>query len=223
MRSPPPDTTTVRPFPLPGMNSMMLVPNRRGTIDLPDPLEAALAPPADESEDARAARVLAESRARAVSASIDAQLARERDGRKRRSEVKILLLGQSESGKSTTLKRESLPTSFPLFSLRAICAPAPLARAHARLRPALVGECPSIPRALSTAPRLHADHACTRAAATSPVLSRPALSRPRAILAPLLGSAAPRARTHMAHEITGAARGYIQARGPPREPPAPIN
>jgi hypothetical protein len=64
-----------------------------------DPLAAAIAPPKNESPAARAARLRAEAEARRVSEEIDEQLKLDRAARRRhRPCVKILLLGQSESG-----------------------------------------------------------------------------------------------------------------------------
>jgi guanine nucleotide-binding protein alpha-1 subunit len=87
-------------------STLKLVPNRRRTFSDPDPLAAALEPPANETDTERHRRLRREAEAKAVSDNIDAQLARERLERKKKKEVRILLLGQSESGKSTTLKRE---------------------------------------------------------------------------------------------------------------------
>jgi len=73
---------------------------------LADPFEAALRPPPGETPAQRDARILAEHRAKQVSDAIDEQLRVERAELKKSSpDVRILLLGQSESGKSTTLKR----------------------------------------------------------------------------------------------------------------------
>lgn len=83
-----------------------LVPNRRRTFSDPDPLLAAMQPPPNETPAARAARLRAEQDAQRVSDGIDAMLLNERTERRKRREIKVLLLGQSESGKSTTLKRE---------------------------------------------------------------------------------------------------------------------
>jgi tRNA U34 5-carboxymethylaminomethyl modifying GTPase MnmE/TrmE len=83
-----------------------LQPNRRRTFSNPSPFEQAILPPADESEAERAARVQHEREAKAVSDGIDAQIALDKQHSRKRREVKVLLLGQSESGKSTTLKRE---------------------------------------------------------------------------------------------------------------------
>ena len=80
-------------------------PNRRRSLS--DPLAAALLPPENESPTERAARLRAESDAKKISDNIDEMLRQERLERKKsRAEVHVLLLGQSESGKSTTLKRE---------------------------------------------------------------------------------------------------------------------
>lgn len=80
----------------------------------PDPLTAALQPPPNESPEDRDKRIQDELDAKRVSELIDEQLHKERSERKKvRSEVSVLLLGQSESGKSTTLKRESARSSSP--------------------------------------------------------------------------------------------------------------
>lgn len=99
------------PLPLPPLHVMPAhkleypIPRRR---TLSDPLTAALLPPPDESPSAREHRLKAEIDAKKVSDSIDDMLRQERSERKRsKPEVTVLLLGQSESGKSTTLKRES--------------------------------------------------------------------------------------------------------------------
>ncbi|KAJ7756308.1 guanine nucleotide binding protein, alpha subunit [Mycena metata] len=72
-----------------------------------DPLAAALAPPPNETPAEREVRERAECEAKRVSDEIDAQLRRERESEKKRKPVKLLLLGQSESGKTATLKSES--------------------------------------------------------------------------------------------------------------------
>ncbi|KAJ6540357.1 guanine nucleotide binding protein, alpha subunit [Mycena capillaripes] len=78
------------------------------SLDL-DPISAALAPPEDESPEQRHNRILRERAAKKISDDIDEQLNRERQQAKRQPKpVKILLLGQSESGKSTTLKNFQL-------------------------------------------------------------------------------------------------------------------
>lgn len=64
-----------------------------------DPLAAAIAPPKNESPAARAVRLRVEAEARRVSDEIDEQLKQDRVARRRqRPCVKVLLLGQSESG-----------------------------------------------------------------------------------------------------------------------------
>ncbi|KAJ7185342.1 guanine nucleotide binding protein, alpha subunit [Mycena filopes] len=74
-----------------------------------DPIAAALAPPQNETPEERASRLLLERAAKQVSDEIDEQLNRERQqGRRQPKPAQILLLGQSESGKSTTLKNFQL-------------------------------------------------------------------------------------------------------------------
>lgn len=74
---------------------------------LSDPLAAALLPPPNETPSEREIRLKHENDARNVSQSIDEQIRQERNERKKtKADVNVLLLGQSESGKSTTLKRE---------------------------------------------------------------------------------------------------------------------
>lgn len=78
-----------------------------------DPLSLALRPPPDEDPAARAAREREEALAKARSDAIDSALQAEKDARKKKKPpVKVLLLGQSESGKSTTLKSELRFESF---------------------------------------------------------------------------------------------------------------
>ncbi|KAG8861009.1 hypothetical protein FRB91_011638 [Serendipita sp. 411] len=75
-----------------------------------DPLTVALNGliPANETPAERSQRVALEQEARKVSDEIDERLNRERLDRRNKKIVKILLLGQSESGKSTTLKNIQL-------------------------------------------------------------------------------------------------------------------
>ncbi|PFH48860.1 hypothetical protein AMATHDRAFT_148943 [Amanita thiersii Skay4041] len=77
-----------------------------------DPLTLALAPPPDETPEQRQAREAAEAEARRVSDEIDELLKKEREQEKKKKRpVKLLLLGQSESGKTATLKNFQLTYS----------------------------------------------------------------------------------------------------------------
>ncbi|KAI0032612.1 guanine nucleotide binding protein, alpha subunit, partial [Vararia minispora EC-137] len=81
-----------------------------------DPLAAAIAPPADESEGARTERLAAEAEALQVSEQIDAQIERERAALKKAPKaVKLLLLAVLFPGKSTTLKNFQLMASPKAF------------------------------------------------------------------------------------------------------------
>lgn len=67
--------------------------------------QAAIAPPPDESPSAREARLRNEQEAKRINDEIDEQLRSERAAvRRKKKPVKVLLLGQSESGKTATLK-----------------------------------------------------------------------------------------------------------------------
>ncbi|KAF7318539.1 hypothetical protein HMN09_00364000 [Mycena chlorophos] len=82
---------------------------RRPSTDSIDPLAAALEPPPDETPDERHQRIMRARMAKQVSDEIDEGISREkRDAKKTGKPVKVLLLGQSESGKSTTLKNFQL-------------------------------------------------------------------------------------------------------------------
>jgi guanine nucleotide-binding protein alpha-1 subunit len=63
-----------------------------------DPLTAALAPPSDETPEQREFREKREAEAKRISDEIDEQLRNERAALRKKKIVKVLLLGQSESG-----------------------------------------------------------------------------------------------------------------------------
>ena len=101
------------------------VPKNRRFSTNNDPFDAVLRPPLDETPAQREMRILAEQQAKQVSDAIDEQLRVERaELKKNRPDVKILLLGQSESGKSTTLKRRCFrPIILPFGREWAVHAP----------------------------------------------------------------------------------------------------
>ncbi|KAJ7157203.1 guanine nucleotide binding protein, alpha subunit [Mycena filopes] len=81
----------------------------RRSMEDSDPIANAIAPPQNESPEDKEIRIQKERAAKQVSDAIDAELVREQAYEKKRPKpVKILLLGQSESGKSTTLKNFQL-------------------------------------------------------------------------------------------------------------------
>jgi hypothetical protein len=70
-----------------------------GSIDVHDPLALAIAPPPDETPDERDERLRVEAAATARSDEIDDMLKLERaELKKKKGVVKVLLLGQAESG-----------------------------------------------------------------------------------------------------------------------------
>ena len=79
------------------------LPRRRhkemGRLPDDDPLTLAMAPPPGETEDERVARLKTEEAARAMSERIDEELREEKAAlKKKKKPIKVLLLGQSESG-----------------------------------------------------------------------------------------------------------------------------
>lgn len=81
-------------------------------VESPDPLAAAIAPPPNETPNERWQREQREAEARRISEQIDEQIRAERQALKKRKPMKLLLLGQSESGKSTTVKSELPPPGY---------------------------------------------------------------------------------------------------------------
>jgi len=65
-----------------------------------DPLDEALRPPVDETEQDRVIRQAQEAEARRVSQAIDDSIKAEKQAQKKKGVVRLLLLGQSESGMS---------------------------------------------------------------------------------------------------------------------------
>lgn len=80
-----------------------------------DPLAYVFAPPPNESPHEKEDRLRVELEAKKRSDAIDEEINRQRAARKSGRPVKILLLGQSESGKSTTLKNFQLMSSQKAF------------------------------------------------------------------------------------------------------------
>ena len=96
---------------------MQMQASRRRSLS--DPLALALLPPPNESPDDRARRLHAEHEARLVSEAIDEQIKQEKAAlRRRKQEIKILLLGQSESGPCPCPLHASSRTLCPSLSPR---------------------------------------------------------------------------------------------------------
>ncbi|KAH7910974.1 guanine nucleotide binding protein, alpha subunit [Hygrophoropsis aurantiaca] len=92
------------------------MPSKRQRVPEDDPLTRACAPPPNETPTEREIRICAEQEAKRISDAIDEEINRQRIAeRKGPKAVKILLLGQSESGKSTTLKNFQLMNSPKAF------------------------------------------------------------------------------------------------------------
>lgn len=79
-----------------------------------DPLTAVMLPPPNETPEQRAIRLEHEQEARRLSDAIDEALKQERQAMKKKKTVKLLLLGQGESGKFTVF------VVFPL--IHSICS-----------------------------------------------------------------------------------------------------
>ncbi|TFK23704.1 guanine nucleotide-binding protein alpha-4 subunit [Coprinopsis marcescibilis] len=94
---------------------------RRGPFDRShrdeeDPFAHMLAPPSSESLEERERRLSAETEAQKRSDAIDEEINKQRMAERRETKhLRILLLGQSESGKSTTLKNFQLMNSPKAF------------------------------------------------------------------------------------------------------------
>lgn len=71
-----------------------------------DPLDEALRPPPNETQEEREIRLAREEEARQVSLAIDASIKAERQARRKRRIVRLLLLGQSESGLNILSERK---------------------------------------------------------------------------------------------------------------------
>ncbi|KAH6914231.1 guanine nucleotide-binding protein alpha-4 subunit [Coprinopsis sp. MPI-PUGE-AT-0042] len=90
---------------------------RKGITDNDhDPFADLLAPPVNETPEERERRLKAEAEALKRSQAIDEELKKQQaEERRERQHIRVLLLGQSESGKSTTLKNFQLMNSPKAF------------------------------------------------------------------------------------------------------------
>ncbi|KAJ3971688.1 guanine nucleotide binding protein, alpha subunit [Lentinula raphanica] len=80
-----------------------------------DPLTLAIAPPPNETPAEREHRLFEERKAKEISDRIDEEINAQRLAEKKENPVRVLLLGQSESGKTTTLKNFQLINSPKAF------------------------------------------------------------------------------------------------------------
>lgn len=67
-------------------------------VSTDDPLDVLLRPPPDESPEERLGRLEKEAEAKRISQAIDASIKAEKAARRKKRIVRLLLLGQSESG-----------------------------------------------------------------------------------------------------------------------------
>jgi guanine nucleotide-binding protein subunit alpha len=74
-----------------------------------DPLDEVLRPPPDETPEQRTTRLAGEAQAKRVSLAIDESIKAEKQLRKKRRIVRLLLLGQSESGQSYLFSTSCCP------------------------------------------------------------------------------------------------------------------
>jgi len=90
-----------------------------GGMDKSDPFTAYLAPPPNETVEEKRLREKREAEAQRVSDRIDNELKMEKAAMKKQKMglVKVLILGQSESGKSTTLKSAFFSFSASILPL----------------------------------------------------------------------------------------------------------
>lgn len=85
------------PFPPTSYTSLTTMPVR---VDHDDPFTRLLAPPANETSEQCTARLAQEAEACRISDEIDQKIQLERDALKNQHVLKMLLLGQGESGES---------------------------------------------------------------------------------------------------------------------------